>query len=459
MLNYESFINSKRIGVEAVGFEPGPISAPLFPFQRRNVEWACRLGRCALFLDTGLGKTAQQLEWALQVCNFTGGRVLILAPLAVGKQTAREAGKFNIGGAKYALNTADANGARIVITNYERLEHFDAADFAGVVLDESGILKQYSGAMKVALCEAFARTPYRLACTATPAPNDHTELGNHAEFLGVMRARDMLTAWFCKEGTAFRLKGHAVESFWDWVSSWAVLASLPSDIGDYSDDGYVLPQLTLHRHIVSMERNLSTSQDGLLFDAGNLSATTIQRERKRTSSARSAKVAEIVQADPGESWIVWCETDNEADELMGAMAEISPVEVRGSDTPQAKEKALVGFTNGDVRVLITKPKIAGYGLNWQHCARVVFAGTTFSFESYYQAIRRSWRFGQTRPVQAHVVMAETERGVWSVLERKRMAHEQMKAEMLSSARRRHIENTPASSYLPRQPITIPEWLR
>lgn len=460
-MNYQDFIDSKRIKVEAVGFDAGPIVAPLFPFQRRNVEWACRLGRCALFLDTGLGKTAQQLEWASQVCNFTGGRVLILAPLAVGKQTAREADKFGITGARYALNTADANGARIAITNYERLTHFNAADFVGVVLDESGILKSYSGTTRNLLQNTFERTPYKLTCSATPSPNDHLELGTQAEFLGVMSSHQMIARWFITDQSSFgtyRLKGHAVEDFWDWVSSWAVMAGKPSDIGNYDDGGYVLPPLTTHQHIVKSPD--APAQAGQLFRVVEMNATSVHTERRLTAAVRAQKLAELVDAEPEEQWLVWCETDYEADAIMAALAHVKGLcEVRGSDSQESKETGLMGFASGDVRVLVTKPKIAGFGMNWQNCARVAFACATFSFESYYQAIRRSWRFGQTRPVHSHVIMADTERPVWAVLERKRSEFEVMQRAMMDAACRNRQTTAKAGTYNPTKLMQHPLWSR
>ena len=464
MNDYIDFIARKRPAVAPSGFEPGAFTAPLFPFQSRNVAWACRMGRCALFLDTGLGKTVQQLEWAHQVAVHTSGRVLILAPLAVAQQTVREALKFGIPGAVYVREPAEVTAAaRIVVTNYERLAKFDPADFSGVVLDESSILKNYSGSVKQALCKAFERTPYKLACTATPAPNDHVELGNHSEFLGVMPSHDMLTRWF-KNDTAhanvLRLKAHAVEDFWDWVASWAVMASLPSDLGSFNDAGYLLPEMSLDRHIVSVsEADLTpNSEKGTLFDLGTLNATGMQRERRRSSDVRAAKVAELVRAEPGESWIVWCETDNEADALMLQLEGLDAREIRGPDSPAVKEAALVDFTTGKLRILVTKPKIAGYGLNWQHCARVAFIGATFSFESYYQAIRRVWRFGQLRKVRCHVVMASTEKHVWSVLERKRVEHERMKREMFAAAMRRRGTVARPGDYRPTKAIQLPEWM-
>lgn len=460
-MRYEEFIDSKRVRVEAVGFEAGPLVAPLFPFQARNVRWATMLGRCALFLDTGLGKTAQQLEWAHQVCAHTGGRVIILAPLAVGKQTAREAEKFGIRGARYALDQKDSDGARIVITNYERLGQFDAAEFAGVVLDESGILKSYSGVMRNQLQRTFESTPYKLSCSATPSPNDHLELGTQAEFLGVMSSHQMIARWFITDQSSFgtyRLKGHAVEDFWDWVSSWAVMAGKPSDLGAFDDSGYVLPDLVTHQHIV--ESPDAPAKPGQLFRSVEMNATSVHAERRLTAAIRAEKLSDLVRAEPDEQWLIWCETDYEADAIVAALSGVNGLaEVRGSDSQESKERHLLGFATGDVRVLVTKPKIAGFGMNWQNCARVAFACATFSFESYYQAIRRSWRFGQTRPVNVHVIMADTERPVWAVLDRKRSEFETMQRAMMNAACRNRQAVAKPGTYAPSQKMNLPLWSR
>jgi superfamily II DNA or RNA helicase len=456
-MDYASFIASKRVVAPAAGFEPGPMAAPLFPFQRHVVAWALRRGRAALLEDTGLGKTIQELEWARQVAAHTGRQVLILAPLAVAQQTVREGDKFGLPVA-YAKDQAGASGS-VVITNYERLDRFDHDAWGGVVLDESSILKSYSGATKRALFAAFARTPYKLACTATPAPNDHLELGNHAEFLDVMTSHQMIARWFINDTSTFgtyRLKGHAVEPFWDWVSSWAAMASLPSDLGAFDDAGYVLPPLNCRVHEV--DADIADRGDSpTLFRMPELNATSVHREKRRTAGARAAKVAELVAAEPGERWVIWCETDYEADALAAAIP--TAVELRGSDSPDRKESTLVAFSDGTIPVLITKPKLAGFGLNWQHVARVAFVGATFSFEAYYQAIRRAWRFGQTRPVDVHVVMASTERAVWDVLQRKIGDFDRMKREMLLAARRaRQEHHANVDVYDAAKPMTLPRWM-
>lgn len=452
---YADFIASKAIAVPEAGFAARDSLAPLFPFQRRALELACKRGRSALFLDTGLGKTIVQLEWARQVHEHTGRKVLLLAPLAVAQQTVREAAKFGLP-AVYARDASEVGP--VTVTNYERLAKFGASAFAGVVLDESSILKNYSGATKEALVSSFASTPYRLACTATPAPNDHLELGNHAEFLGVMSSHQMIARWFINDTSSFgtyRLKGHAVESFWDWVSSWSVMGALPSDVGSYDDSGYVLPELVTRHHVV--EADLEREEgSATLFRIVDLNATSIHKERRRTASARAAKVAALIAAEPDEQWCVWSESDYEADALLDAIP--GAVDVRGSDTLESKERSLLGFCDGSVRYLITKPKLAGMGLNWQHAARVAFVGATFSFEAYYQAIRRMWRFGQKRAVHVHVVMAQTEKSVWDILAAKRDGFDSMKAAMFDAARRARMAEAKAGTYVAGNQLRVPPWL-
>lgn len=458
MTTYEDFLASKRVVVPEVGLKRIPqLSAALFPFQREAVRWALRRGRAALFEDCGLGKSLQSLEWSRIVASYTKGEVLILAPLAVAGQTVREGEKFGIPVA-YAREQADVAGP-ITITNYELLERFDPSRFAGVVLDESSILKNFMGATKRRLLEAFAATPFRLACTATPAPNDHLELGNHAEFLGVLSSHEMIARWFINDTSTFgtyRLKGHAIVPFWDWVASWARCVGRPSDLGKrFSDEGYVLPALQVDKH--ALEVDVTTGRGEQLFRAPDLSATSVHREKRLTVGARAAKVAELVRAEPDEQWLIWCETDYEADALVAALPEAT--DVRGTDTLEQKTTALLGFATGVVRWMITKPKIAALGLNFQSCAHVAFVGPTFSFEQYYQAIRRVWRFGQRRPVRAHVVMAQTEIEVWSVLLRKAADHDAMKASMFEAMRRAQAKSEErAVDYDPQHVGRLPAWL-
>jgi DNA modification methylase len=428
--DYDAFIAAKTKAAAVSGFDPKPITAPLFDWQKSVVNWAIKTGRAALFEDCGLGKTAQQLEWAHQVADHTDAPVLILTPLAVAHQTAHEAEKFGIS-AKVAHHQSDVTGPGVWITNYEKLDHFDPSSFSGVVLDESSILKAFTGKTRIALTESFSKTPYRLCCTATPSPNDYTEFGQHAAFLGICSPMQMLATFFVNDTFDtgdWRLKKHAEGEFWKWVASWACCVAKPSDIG-YCDDGYDLPPLHMHEHIVDVDETAESGDE--LFRHATLSATTIHKEMKMTSSARAARVAELVGSN-GEPWIVWCNTNDEADKL----AELMPdaVEVRGSDTATQKENKIDAFTEGRARVIITKPSIAGYGLNWQHCRNVAFVGLSYSFEDFYQALRRSYRFGQTKEVHAHVVQARTEGAIIKTIQRKIQQHKTMQEEMKQASR-------------------------
>jgi len=427
-MDYDSFIDAKTKTAAACGFEPEEIIAPLFDWQKHVVKWACRQGRSALFEDCGLGKTAQQLEWARQVAKHTGGMVLILTPLAVAHQTAAEAQKFGIK-ATVAESQDDCRESGIYITNYEKLEHFTPEKFAGVVLDESSILKNFTGKTRIMLTRAFSRTPYRLCCTATPSPNDYTEFGQHADFLGVCSPAQMLATFFINDtfNTGdWRLKKHAEGEFWKWLASWAACISKPSDIG-YSDDGYILPNLNMATEIVDVDERGSGDD---LFKHVTLSATTMHREMRETSEHRAKRVAELVN-NSSEPWIVWCNTNDEADKL----AELIPtaVEVRGSETPASKERKIDSFTNGEVRVIISKPSICGLGLNWQHCRNVAFVGLSYSFEDFYQALRRSYRFGQTKEVNAYIIQARTEGAILQSINRKIEQHKTMQEKMKLAA--------------------------
>lgn len=453
---YERFLAGKHLAVPS---HPVPRSVPigehLFPFQRQVVEWALARGRAAIFADCGLGKTAMQLEWARHIA-LTGERVLIVAPLAVAQQTVREGERFGVE-VRYALDENDALGAPIAITNYERFDRFDIDLYAGVVLDESSILKSFMGATKRALIERCADVPYRLACTATPAPNDHLELGNHADFLGVLGSHEMIARWFINDTSTFgtyRLKGHAVVPFWDWVASWAVCIGSPSDLG-FSDEGYTLPELTTTPHVVDID--VTEDRGNALMRMPDMSATGIHREKRRSIGARAAKVADLVAAEPEEQWLIWCETNYEADALTAAIP--GAVEVRGSGSLYAKESAALDFIEGRIRVLITKSSIFGLGLNFQHCARTAFVGATFSYEDFYQSTRRLWRFGQTRPVHAHVALARTELPVWSILSAKRDGHDEMRVQMSAAMRRAQARAASAGRYHATRAMEIPSWLR
>ena len=418
MNDYAAFLDRKAPVDVPTGLREIPALNPaLFDWQADVVRWALRRGRAALFEECGLGKTIQQLAWA----HHVPGPVLILAPLAVAEQTVAEGARFGIQ-VGHARTQADIR-EQITVTNYEKLQHFDPSAFTGIVLDESSILKSYDGATRTAIIESFARTPYRLACTATPAPNDHMELGNHAEFLGVMSRTEMLAMFFVHDGgetQSWRLKGHAQDAFWQWVCSWAVNIRNPADIG-YDGTGWPLPPLRGHQRTVEPEA------DGLhLFPMDAQTLPERLAARRSSVTERAAACAAIVNATPG-PWVVWCHLNAEADALTAAIYDA--VEVRGPDSEASKVATLAGFANGKIRVLITKPSIAGFGMNWQHCHQMAFVGLSDSWEQYYQSVRRCWRFGQTEPVDVHCIAADTEGAVTANLKRKDAAAAHMAESM------------------------------
>jgi len=428
-MNYDQFIDGKRKAHKACGFDPAPFIVPLFDWQEVIVAWAVRLGRAALFEDCGLGKTAQQLEWASQVFRKTGKSVLILTPLAVAEQTVSEASKFAVP-CSLVESEDEIRTAGVYVTNYEKLDAFSSHEFAGVVLDESSILKSFTGKTRRQLTHRFSSTPYRLCCTATPSPNDYTELGQHAEFLGVCTPQQMLCTFFINDtfNTGdWRLKKHAESEFWKWLASWAACVAKPSDIG-FSDDGYDLPKLDLKTVMVDVDEGKDRGGD--LFRIATLSATTMHREMRLTSDARALAVADMVN-ESSEQWVVWCNTNDEADALAAKIPDA--VEVRGSDTAKAKRAALSTFLTGTARVIITKPSIAGFGLNWQHCKNVAFVGLSYSFEDFYQALRRTYRFGQKREVNAYIVQARTEGAILRSIQTKMKQHADMQQNMKKAA--------------------------
>lgn len=466
MQNYADFLSSKQASTSPAGFalDPGAIHSALYPFQQDIVRWSSRMGRAALLCECGMGKTLMQLEWGRQVADATHGRVLIVAPLAVAHQTVKEAAKLDLDVAYVRSQEEVARASTpLLITNYDMIKAFDPRAFAGVVLDESSILKAFSGATKKRLIAMFAETPYRLACTATPSPNDVVELGNHAEFLGVMDSHEMLARWFINDqGKAghYRLKGHAAADYWRWVTNWAVCISKPSDLGpQYDDAGFVLPPLEISEHCVEVDY-ARAQEHGRLFIDDTVSATAIWKEKRETIAERVALAAELVQAEPAEPWIVWCDTNDEADALQKLLPEA--VEVRGSHSIAEKERRLSAFSDGDARIIITKADIAGFGLNWQHCGRQAFAGFTYSFEKIYQALRRSLRYGRSGPVQAHLIYAESEGNILSTLRAKQEAHnamqQQMNAAMAAHGLFRDSANAGAATSLGTLPMALPSWL-
>ena len=429
-MDYDQFITEKTRRFTSHGFEPLSITAPLFEWQAHVVKWAVKNGRAALFEDCGLGKTAQQLEWASQVCRHTGGSVIILTPLSVARQTANEAAKFGIVAA-VAESQDDVTSPGIWITNYEKLEKFDATQFVGVVLDESSILKNFTGKMRQLLTATFSETPYRLCCTATPSPNDYTEFGQHADFLGVCSPAQMLATFFINDtfNTGdWRLKKHAEKEFWAWLASWAACISKPSDIG-FDDTGYDLPPLNLQTITVEVDHSKGAAE-GELFRHATLSATTMHSDMRLTVNDRVERLADLVNSSD-ESWLVWCNTNEESEML--ARYIVGSTEIQGSHTAKRKEQAADDFVSGKIRVLISKSGIFGYGMNFQNCCHVAFVGLSYSFEDFYQALRRSYRFGQTREVHAYIIQASTEGAILKTIQRKIEQHTAMQERMKIAA--------------------------
>jgi superfamily II DNA or RNA helicase len=462
MDRYRDFVINKltwRSPSGIPGASPDAMNPYLFPHQRDITAWALRRGRAAVFADTGLGKTAIQLAWADYVRRETGGNVIILAPLAVAAQTVAEGCRMGIHVTE-ARSQSDVQDG-IVITNYERLHRFDPRTFVGVVLDESSIIKHHDAKTLALLMDAFGNTPWKLCATATPAPNDYTELGTHAEFLGICSRPEMLSEFFVHDGgqtSVWRLKGHARDAYWRWVASWAALVRKPSDLG-HSDDGYILPPYTVTQHIIETSKD-EVLASGRLFAMEARTLMERRRARRETVGARVQSVADVVNADR-QPWVVWCELNAESEALVASIPDA--IEVRGSQDIDEKERRLRGFASGDHRVIVTKPSIAGFGLNWQHCARMAFVGVTDSWESYYQAVRRCWRFGQTSEVEVHVFASELEGAVVANLARKERDAEQMAAElsaMTAHAVRESVTGQSRSTnvYAPAARIEVPAWM-
>ncbi len=455
MSDYTNFLARKAIIDPMTGIENVPeLPSCLFPHQRDIVAWALRRGRAALFAGTGLGKSLMELAWGQVVNAHTGKPILHLAPLAVSNQMVREAAKFGI-----SAHLGDGEG--ICITNYQKLDHFDLSRFGGIILDESSILKSTDGHYRTRLIEASQSIPFRLAATATPAPNDFMELGNHAEFLGIMSYTDMLATFFAHDGgetQKWRLKGHAENDFWKWMASWAVMLRKPSDLG-YPNDGYDLPPLNFVQHMVGIEYapNLDT---GMLFP---MQAETLQERisaRRATVEQRCAMAAQITPCDRPFVW--WCNLNSEAEML----AKLIPgaVNLHGGLKDGDKERILIDFSEGRISHLVTKASLAGFGMNWQHCADTGFVGLNDSFEQFYQAVRRFWRFGQEKPVTCHIIASELEGATVANIKRKETDADRMAAAMVlhmadlsSAAVRGSVRETP--NYNPQHPVIIPSFIR
>jgi hypothetical protein len=460
--DYHTIIERKRNYFEPRGLSKiGNIADSLFEHQKHCVEFSLRAGCSAMFLDTGLGKTRAALEWGQHIVRHTNKPVLMLAPLGVVKQHSKEADDFGVE-TIISRDGTPPTKAIVTLTNYDRLQKFDVSDYGGIILDESSILKSMNGATSKKLIAAFNQMKYRLACTATPAPNDHAELGMHSEFLGVLSQSQMLVRWFLHDSAdtgTWKMKGHAVKDFWSWVASWSRCVSKPSDLG-FSDFGFQMPELIETRHIIAADRSVNTGADrdgqNFLFRIPDTSATSIHAEKRLTKNQRAEKVGELVSLDPLDAWLIWADTDYDADAVAEAVP--SAVEIRGSMSIDMKEERLDAFSKGQIKHLLTKPSIAGYGLNFQHCRNMAFAGINFSYENYYQAIRRCWRFGQKHPVNAHIVCADTEASIWDVVSRKSHDHALMKSEMADAMARAIQSAEILKTYQPEIKAKLPSWM-
>jgi len=457
---YSEFIQSKAKVDAPTGFDGDAIVPDqAFDFQAALSRWSLKRGRAALFAGTGLGKSLMELTWADNVARHTGNPILLFTPLAVSSQMVRsEAPKFGIE-ARMVRDQSEC-GPGINVTNYQKLDHFDMAAFGGVVLDESSILKSTDGHYRTRLIAECATVPFRLAATATPAPNDFMELGNHAEFLGVMSYTDMLASFFTHDGgetQKWRLKGWAEDRFWRWMASWSVMIRHPRDLG-FDQDGYDLPPMKRHLHIVQ-------SNDGPSIETGHLfpmQAETLSERiaaRRETVADRVAQAASVTPADRPFVW--WCNLNSESEALAAAIPDA--VEVRGSDKDSEKERKLIDFSEGRIRVLVTKPSIAGFGMNWQHCCDTGFVGLSDSFEQIYQATRRFWRFGQTKPVNVHFIASEIEGAVLQNIKRKESDADRMAQAMVAHMAELSAENVRGlvrdrEEYEPQVDMALPEWM-
>lgn len=466
MIDYRLFLKNKKkyapdVGIEVAESEMNP---RMKEFQRDSTRYMLKRGRGALFFGCGLGKTLCQLEWSYHVSQETNGLILGLCPLAVAPQTVREFNRFDVGRGRLPIKICESQAdvdfsSGIAVTNYEKLHKFDCSKFSGAFGDELSCIKNYTGKLKQQMCSQFERTPFKLSCTATPAPNDILELGQQAEFLGAMKSNEMISRWFINDSMEvgkYRLRQHAVEDYWGWVSSWAVSIETPSDLG-YSDEGYILPPMEIIEHEVEFE---SEPEAGQLFNTATINATSIHREKRLSNQSRAELVASLVNSS-SESWIVWCDTDYESDELKRRIP--SAVEVKGSQPEAKKVRDIESFTNGQARVIISKPSICGFGLNWAHCHNAIFAGVSYSFEQFFQAYSRIYRFGQEFPVMIHVVMSPAERMIWNVVKAKEFEHRSMKRSMSKAMLASQMQKVRGTLRLDtseqRQKIILPVWLK
>lgn len=455
---YQEFINSKTQLSGNHGFTPSFVPEWLFDFQKHLVEWAIQKGRAAIFADCGLGKTPTQLVWAENVVRQTNKPILVLTPLAVSPQTVREAEKFDLEAVQ--SKTGKVSGAKIIVTNYERLHYFDPNDFAGCVCDESSILKNFEGSIKASITDFMRKMRYRLLCTATAAPNDYIELGTSSEALGYMGYMDMLGTFFKSDNNTlhpihgrydsfadskFRFKKHAEKTFWQWLCSWARAIRKPSDLG-FSDDAFKLPELIVNTRVVNASRPL----DGHLFAMPAVGLSEQRKERSHTVKERCERAAEI--AFGSDCAVSWCQLNSEGDLLEKLIP--GAIQVSGKDSDESKEEKFEAFQTGQVKNLVIKPVIGAFGLNWQHCHRMTFF-PSHSFEQYYQSVRRCWRFGQQHPVTVDIVTTEGERDVFQNLQRKADSAEKLFASLVREMNNELSINK--STYFTKK-VEIPAWL-
>jgi len=425
-MDYNEFLKQKQIVNIPTGYDPGPLNVHLKDFQRDITRWAVRRGRACVWAGTGLGKTIMQLSWADEICKHTGGNVLVVAPLSVSKQTHREGRKFGIE-STICRKQQDVKPG-INITNYEMLDHFDCASFIGVVIDESGILKHFSSKTRNQIIDSFRDTKYKLACSATPAPNDFMEIGNHAEFVGAMTRTEMLSMFFVHDSgdtAKWRLKKHAQAEFWKWVCTWAVMLRMPSDLG-YDDNGFILPPLNMFQHVAKSR----AYSNGELFPGNKLTLNDRRSARRDSIDDRSEIVKQLVDKNPDDQWLIWCNLNTEADKLEKLLPDA--IGVRGADSDKHKEQSAIEFADGTIKKMISKASIFGWGLNFQSCHKMILFGLSDSFEEIYQAIRRCWRYGQRFPVDVHVIISDQEGAVLDNIKRKETDFEEMKKEMVAN---------------------------
>ena len=459
MQDYEEFIKSKTKLIIDSGFdiELDKLNDNLFDYQKLIVRWALRKGRCALFEDTGLGKTIQQLEWANQVHKHTNKPVLILSPLAVSSQTELEAEKFGIVAKKIENNEQVINGINII--NYEKLHKIDTEQFIGVVLDESSILKAFTGKESMLLIKTFNKTPYKLSCSATPSPNDYTEIGTQAEFLNVCEKREMLSLFFINDassGIGWRLKGHSEEEFYKWISNWAILLKNPSNLG-FDGDKFILPELNMKNIILE-----SKVDDGFLF--GVTTAKTLSERRiarKEALPDKIQKIKEIIEQNKDEKFLIWCNYNDESELLKKAIS--NGYEIKGSDTDEHKSYGMIEFAKGNIDCLISKPSICGFGMNWQVCHNIIFCGLSDSFEQFYQAIRRCYRFGQEKQVNVYIVISEKELSILDNIKEKENKHQKMSINMINIVSEKLKEDLQIEKHIEKeneytQIVKLPEFI-